>query len=81
VAAYSLVGVSGVLIGEALGTVFSGLIVLLISRRLIDRLQTGIDEMPDTVKAGGSVAVAPLSSGMATAGVVVSRVSRGNSPQ
>lgn len=74
-------GVSGVLIGEALGTVFAGLIVLLISRRLIHRLQTCVDEIPDTVKAGSSVAVAPLSSGMATTGVVVSRVSGGNSPQ
>lgn len=68
-------GIGGVLIGEAIGMVLAGTIALIVSRRLIIRIQTGTSQELDATNTGSSVAVAPLSSGMATAGVVSNRIS------
>jgi putative MATE family efflux protein len=67
-------GVNGVLIGEASGTLLAGTIALLMSRKLINHLQH--DEAPelDTANTGSSIAVAPLSSGVAVTGVVACRI-------
>jgi len=69
-------GVHGVIIGEAIGTILAGSIALILSRRLIHTLQTTRISEPETRKTGVSIAAAPLSSGMAITGVVASRTPR-----
>lgn len=69
-------GIYGVLIGEAMGTMLAGFIAFMVSRRLINRLQPQLGIERETRSVGSSVSVAPLSSGMAVVGVVASRASR-----
>lgn len=69
-------GVYGVLIGEAIGTVLAGTLALMISRSLVVRLQPEFaPDIPDG-QVGSCIAVAPLSSGLAVSGVVANRTSR-----
>ncbi|NOR71959.1 MAG: MATE family efflux transporter [Methylomarinum sp.] len=69
-----LLGVYGVLIGEAIGTVLIGSISIWVSRRLINNLHSDMD----IGEAGRATAMNPLSSGIAATGVVSSHVAPRN---
>lgn len=66
-------GIYGVLIGEAIGTLLTGCIALLISRRLINQLHLAKPSDEEYSGAGRTAAVTPLSSGLAATGVISCR--------